>query len=738
MRIFGKGRMVSVLLTIVLVLGLFGGNRAEAASSDDRYTSYNASSILKRYCIFVEQNLSCQNHIIGAIAVGGTYTNGNFFGDVMTFPSYIKNWQSGGLGNGAVDNSLINYLKSYGHSFGRVVYYGTKSVADSGENIIQNPNYINMSSAFSSLRAQSKALAERGSDILSGNTLDLTNVNSDVYVTIPSSKLNTLNIKIPGYSWFRSHTLVISVTGGSIDFNGWSIKINGSDIGNSFRGSFPGASSSYGVQLNVTGMNLFWNFPDAKTVKAQGFAGHMIAPNAAVTNNSGNFEGGIIAKSFNCSSEAHFYPCSRSLPKNNDDLKKSPPSPTQKTEIPSPTQKTEIPSPTQKVDTPSPTQKTEIPSPTQKTEKPSPTQKVTSPSPTKKVDTPSPTQKTEKPSPTQKTEIPSPTQKQATPSPTQKPATPSPTQKVATPTPTESLRKKVATPTPTESLRRNVATPTPTTAAATPTQKIPTPTQKVTVPTPTQKAEVPTPTGAAAPTQEATPTPTVKVGTPTPTPYRRPTATPRPKGGSVNDRLGEAKFPAGDGHGVFSKQTTAGAELEGAELSLTCYTPGIDLSRITRTAESGGANYRATKTQITWTSTSERTVLQDLPNGTYRLHEDCAPANYDCASDIYFTMYNGVICDINGIPFPDGVLVMIDTSLTDPGHTEVRANVSNPPVKNALSAEVRSPQTSESGTGSNAGAILLTLAGFVGLGLWLTAQGRRRSAVRVRDDRKER
>lgn len=206
----------------------------------------------------------------------------------------------------------------------------------------------------------------------------------------------------------------------------------------------------------------------------------------------------------------------------------------------------------------------------------------------------------------------------------------------------------------------------------------------------------------------------------------------------MNDRLGEAKFPAGDGHGVFSKQTTAGAELEGAELSLTCYTPGIDLSRITRTAESGGANYRATKTQITWTSTSERTVLQDLPNGTYRLHEDCAPANYDCASDIYFTMYNGVICDINGIPFPDGVLVMIDTSLTDPGHTEVRANVSNPPVKNALSAEVRSPQTSESGTGSAAGAILLTLAGFVGLGLWLTAQGRRRSAVRVRDDRKER
>lgn len=240
------------------------------------------------------------------------------------------------------------------------------------------------------------------------------------------------------------------------------------------------------------------------------------------------------------------------------------------------------------------------------------------------------------------------------------------------------------------------------------------------------------------PTTEATPTPTVKIGTPTPTPYRRPTATPKPKGASVNDRLGEANFPTGDGHGVFSKQTTAGAELEGAELTLTCYTAGIDLSKITRTAESGGANYRATKNMITWTSTAERTVLQDLPNGTYRLHEDCAPANYDCAADIYFTMYNGVICDINGIPFPDGVLVMVDTSLTDPGHTTVRANVSNPPIKNALSAEVRSPQTSESGSGSTVGAVLLALAAFAGIGLWLAAQGRRRSAVRVRNDRTER
>ena len=132
MHIVKKGRMVSVLLTIVLVLGLFQGNCADAASADDRYTSYNASSILKRYSVFVQRDYNANNHIIGAIAVGGTYKNSNFFGDVMTFPSYINNWESGGLGNGAVNSGVLNYLRSYGQSFGRVVYYGTKSVHQYG------------------------------------------------------------------------------------------------------------------------------------------------------------------------------------------------------------------------------------------------------------------------------------------------------------------------------------------------------------------------------------------------------------------------------------------------------------------------------------------------------------------------------------------------------------------------------------------------------------------------------
>ena len=624
MRVFQKGRLVSVLLTIVLVLGLLGNGRAEAATASDRYTYYNASSILKRYQVFVRNDFTAYNHLIGAIAVGGTYKGSNFFGDVATAPSFIKNWQSGGLGTGAVNSGLVSYLSNNGFSVNRVIHYGGNAPvsAATGWEIVKNPNYIDMEAAFSSLRSQSKALAERGSGI-SGNTVDLTNTNSDVYITIPASKLNSLNIRVPSYSWFRSHTLVISVSdGGTVSFNGWSIKVNGSDIGNNFRSSFPGKSGQYDVQLNCTGMNLFWNFPNATRVNVQGMGGHLIAPNAHVENNSGNYEGGIIAKSLTTSSEGHFYPCNRQLPRDNSDLKPSP------------------------------------------TVTAKPTEKVT---------------------PSLTPEVPTPT----------KEITKTPDRKV---TPTQAPDRKV---TPTQAPDRKV---TPTQAPVTPT---------------------PGPQGESTPTPEVTETPT----TPSPTPYRRPTATPTPVGQSddISIRRGADGDASGDtygeegqnGRGVFSKETVDGSELAGALLMLTSVNRENDLSKITRTKESGGRDYKPTRNRITWTSTEEPTVLQDLPNGVYRLHENCAPAGYDVASDMYFRMIDGVICDLDGVPFKNGVLVMVDTTLSDPGHSSSQ-QAQVPPAKNAAGSQVHSPQTSEQTPAAPVFAALVVMILLTGIGVIIT------------------
>ncbi|MCR5086704.1 MAG: choice-of-anchor A family protein [Lachnospiraceae bacterium] len=660
MRVFQKGRLVSVLLTIVLVLGLLGNGRAEAATASDRYTYYNASSILKRYQVFVRNDFTAYNHLIGAIAVGGTYKGSNFFGDVATAPSFIKNWQSGGLGTGAVNSGLVSYLSNNGFSVNRVIHYGGNAPvsAATGWEIVKNPNYIDMEAAFSSLRSQSKALAERGSGI-SGNTVDLTNANSDVYITIPASKLNSLNIRVPSYSWFRSHTLVISVSdGGTVSFNGWSIKVNGSDIGNNFRSSFPGKSGQYDVQLNCTGMNLFWNFPNATRVNVQGMGGHLIAPNAHVENNSGNYEGGIIAKSLTTSSEGHFYPCNRQLPRDNSDLKPSPTVAAKPTEKVTPSLTPEVPTPTKEI--------TKTP---------------------EKKNTPSPT-----------------------------PEAPTPTKEI-----TKTPDRKV---TPTQAPDRK-NTPSPTPEAPTPTKEITkTPDRKV---TPTQAPVTPTPgpQGESTPTPEVTETPT----TPSPTPYRRPTATPTPVGQSddISIRRGADGDASGDtygeegqnGRGVFSKETVDGSELAGALLMLTSVNRENDLSKITRTKESGGRDYKPTRNRITWTSTEEPTVLQDLPNGVYRLHENCAPAGYDVASDMYFRMIDGVICDLDGVPFKNGVLVMVDTTLSDPGYSSSQ-QAQVPPAKNAAGSQVHSPQTSEQIPAAPVLAALVVMILLTGIGVIIT------------------
>ena len=628
MHLFGKGRLVSILLTVVLAFGLIEAP-AKASSGDKFAGGNNASNILSKYSVFVEGNFNANNHIMGAIAVGGTYTNSNFFGDAAIYPSYIKTWNSGRVGNGALNDNLSKRVN-------RTVYYGTRSGDLGGNPAVQNAGFLSMSSVFSSLRAQSKALAERG-ETISGNVIDLTNRNEDVYITVPYSKLNSLQINVSSYDWFRKHILCVSVTGAGsgAQFNGWSIKINGGDIGNNFRFKFPGADSQYNIQLNLSGMNLFWNFPDATSINVMGQAGHLIAPSANVTNTSGNYEGGVIAKSFTSTSEAHFYPCNRTLATSNG--KKASPTPTA----------TKVPTNTA---TPTPTA-TPVP------KKVSPTPTVT-PIPKKVSPTPTVT----------------PVPKKATP-------TPTPVPKKATPTPTPVPKK--ATPTPTPEPKRNVATATPT----------PTPVpQKLTV------TSTPTPTPAPQKNvATATPTPEPKkntpTATPTPVPYRRPSPTPKPV---TPENPDEPKT----GHGIFSKVTEKNQELEGARLTLTAYTDGIDLSDIKRASNSGGTDYVASKNTITWTSTASRTILEDLPNGTYRLHEDCAPANYNVAFDIYFRMKGGVICDMDGNPVPDGVLVMIDTSLTDPGHQVAKS--SDIPVKEGTGkGVVRSPQTGEQASAGN-------------------------------------
>ena len=723
-------RLISVLLALVLTICLCASNEVQAAPSEnDRYDGdFNASTILARYGLFVRDMLKADCHTISSIAVGGTYSSTNTFGDVALYPSYINIWASGRVGNAYA-----------GRTVNRTVYYAEKkftSEAWDPNKGIKNARYIDMSAAFSKLTAQSADLRDSSYD-LNGTTLNLYGVNSDVYVKIPYDKLRSLVINVPSYSWFHDHILCISVTGcgsSTVQFPGYAIRIGSDSLGNKFRFNFPGQDSVFREQLNLTGMNLFWNFPDATgTLNVEGLAGHLIAPSAAVKVSGGNHEGGIIARTLTTSAEAHYYPASRKLT-------------TKKVTTPTPTNTpTNTPIPTNTpTNTPVPTSTpTNTPVPTS-----TPTLTPTNtPVPTNTpTNTPVPTSTpTNTPTPYRTvTNTPTPTPYRTV---TNTP-TPTPYRYVTnTPTPTP-YRYVTNTPTPTP-YRYVTNTPTPTPYRYATSTPSPTPNPTVTkTPTPTPYRYV-TSTPTPTPGRNATPTPTKsdQPKTPTPTHYRRPTPTAKPTQSvnvgyvtpGVNTGIGTGEgsdagrgIATGDRNGVFSKETVTGAELPGAELTLTTYTKNNDLTSVSVASTSGGEKFTISRTTITWTSTTKPAVLMNLPNGTYRLHEDCAPANFNIASDIWFKVVNGCLCDMEGNVIPEGTIVMIDTELTDPGtvdHTDpgYQADRKSP------NSKIKSPQTSEEQTVLYIGGFIMLLV--LALVMYLIVDAKRAKAP-VKAERK--
>ena len=306
-------RLLAVLMAFVMICSVCNvpDKQTEAASADDKYSKgYDISSLLGQFQYFVSNDVSMGNsgHTVGAVIVGGSLSLSNSFGDAAIVPSYIGNLKAGYLGNG--------WHGKYPNKCD-TVYYGESDVPNLGENWIKNSNYIQMNDAFDAIKQQSKKLA--GTDISNNNltsengkiTIDCKG-QEDIYVVIDADAFNKgVDIQVEDIDWFKKHICCISVTGQITEFNGnGNININGAPIGNKLKG-MSGADEQYHDQLNVEGMNLVWNFPDTTgTIKTQGLGGHMVAPQATVHFEEGNYEGGVIAANITGSAEGHFYPMS--------------------------------------------------------------------------------------------------------------------------------------------------------------------------------------------------------------------------------------------------------------------------------------------------------------------------------------------------------------------------------------------------------------------------------------------
>jgi hypothetical protein len=322
-----KSAVVSLLLAFGLLCNSFSltVNAATADSAATYGKNYTIENALTDFQYFIQGDLSGSGHTVGAVAVGGVFDKSNTICDGQVTPSYIYNVKNATLGTG-------NF-----YAGNKTVYYGINSTGSSLDSkFVKDSGYINMTSAFTALNSEAAEKADSAtkeyvaSDIGTNSNIygasvlnvDVTNGN----IKIPWSVFSAIDvINVTGYGtadYFKTHPVYISVTGvpagktidlqfgyGTNGKNGTAYVFwNGNSNDQFIKSNLSGGTEA--GQLNLEGMKLVWNFPNATTVNTSALGGHLVAPNANVTIHScGRFEGGIIAKELvsDGSAEAHFY-----------------------------------------------------------------------------------------------------------------------------------------------------------------------------------------------------------------------------------------------------------------------------------------------------------------------------------------------------------------------------------------------------------------------------------------------
>lgn len=373
-------QVVAAIVSIVMILGCMSPITAYAAggpvtlTSDKTYTedggSYDLYYVLNNYNLFI-QNDTTTIHTVGEVAIGGNLNlSGNMIGKTGA-KHKVSSYVGGEISNYGGDayhpdnDSVYMYVGSANR--GKDISY-TSGMKDGPFRI--NDNYIDMNAAFEAINAEvqsnfsEEALKKQDIELKPAEYGQIKGNGGSDYYTIDFNSAGYPMLTVPS----SQKDIVV------IDYGSDTINIPGITC-----------NDLHASENSDSGTNILWVFPNAAKlhIGSTSFFGHILAPNADVTLDSGNYNGCIIAKSLTSQAEGHKWGYSGSFIKADEDDK---PVPTPKpTEEPKPTEKpkpTETPVPTEKP-TPAPTQEP-TPAPT---EKPSPT-----PAPT---ETPTPTEKPE-------------------------------------------------------------------------------------------------------------------------------------------------------------------------------------------------------------------------------------------------------------------------------------------------------------------------------------------------------
>ena len=344
----------SLAVSMMSFTALADGEKTGKPVYDRDYTYQN---ILTDYMYFAEKDLTATSHQVGAFACGGDLIWGNG-GQGQTVASYANNI----VEFGASQNDLGLWIKDSDlkdKSIFAGSYDGNLSF------IKENENFIDMDKAFKALESQSNDLNSSADYVATEDNLIIHNIpwmpDPEIALNINIDDFDGKNIRIPaslldgvshinitnnennismtdlargGYvitfddvkeidlvftqtcdSTKHANPVYLSVNADLSNltpFNSINERFNNTGLATRFKTDLDRATdiAENDEQINLAGMNLLFNFPDADDVRLTLFEGHILAPNATVHVEGGHFEGGIIAENIDNSlgNEGHYYP----------------------------------------------------------------------------------------------------------------------------------------------------------------------------------------------------------------------------------------------------------------------------------------------------------------------------------------------------------------------------------------------------------------------------------------------
>ena len=319
-------KLIGIIISFVILLSTSG--TIFASYHPELYKKKNIiENTLTSYQIFAKNNIKIQSHVVGGIAAGGS-AEVESWGDISVAPSYLNHIIK--AGNFAAGNLMT---EEYAEFKNTNCYYSTAESNVNVSNFSQSPNYINFEDIFDMVQSECNEIFKNSYTVSLNDCKIAQNSWSFSEVTLDLSKHKNYNIPysiyeqidlinfigIDGINQLSNGNYSVSITGvNDKDLNitfGYSnpgsekkrICINGKELSNdnSFKNII---GCEQGGQVNLKGMTLIWNFPDAQgNITLERLSGHIAAPNAHIELLGGNYEGGIIANSIYSNSEGHFF-----------------------------------------------------------------------------------------------------------------------------------------------------------------------------------------------------------------------------------------------------------------------------------------------------------------------------------------------------------------------------------------------------------------------------------------------